>query len=78
MMMAETTTLTAEQQKEFVRLVGALSPENLYCDGEISHAQGVKKYKALRKQWWALEIRVGRKVTEDEVWAAHMAENRKE
>lgn len=27
----------------------ALSPENLHCDGEISHAQAMKKYKYLTR-----------------------------
>ncbi len=27
----------------------ALSPENLHCDGEISHAQAMQKYKYLTR-----------------------------
>jgi len=64
--------LTSEQLQSFLSLASSLSPENLYCDGELPHAQAVKKYKALRNQWKALEFKVGRKVTEDEVWAAHI------
>jgi len=40
--------LTAETaQKIASKLDGELSPENLHCDGEISHAQAMKKYNFL-------------------------------
>ena len=48
-------------------LVGQLSPENLYCDGEISHSQAMTKLKQIRKEWKALEKELGRTITEDEV-----------
>lgn len=66
------TTLTAEQVAAFLHLACALSPENLSCDGELSRAAVARKYKGLMKQWKALEAKVGRKVTEDEVWTAHL------
>jgi len=58
--------LTREMAERFAALAGAMSPERLYCDGEMSHAQGVKRWKALRKQWKALECEVGRSVGEGE------------
>ena len=40
--------LTADSaQKIASKLDGELSPENLHCDGEISHAQAMKKYNFL-------------------------------
>lgn len=29
------------------KIAGELSPENLHCDGEISHAQAMRKYNFL-------------------------------
>jgi len=43
--------MTKEQtQSEIDRVDNQLSPENLYCDGEISHTQAQKKYNALMKE----------------------------
>ena len=43
-----TFPLDAESaQKIGSKLDGELSPENLHCDGEISHAQAMKKYNFL-------------------------------
>lgn len=52
----------------FARLANALSPENLCCDGEIPASAARKRGAALRREWGALERKVGRKVQEDEVW----------
>jgi hypothetical protein len=52
----------------FSMLSNALSPENLYCDGEISHAAAKKKYRKLKAEWKELEKSFGRKVDENEVW----------
>lgn len=42
--------LTAQQAaKLYSRLEGQLSPENLHCDGEISHAQAMAKYRMYHK-----------------------------
>jgi len=39
---------SAEDRKAIARHIeGELSPENLHCDGEISPAQAMKKYKQL-------------------------------
>jgi len=38
-----------------------LSPENLYCDGEISHAQASKKRRMLMAEHQELEALAGRK-----------------
>jgi hypothetical protein len=43
-----------------------LSPENLHCDGEISHAAAMRKYRALKAEWKEVEKSLGRKVSEDE------------
>lgn len=53
---------------QFQNLSNRLSPENLYCDGEISNAEAQRKYKSLRKDWKRLEKKVGRTVTETEVY----------
>ena len=36
-----------ERQKVADHISSALSPENLYCDGEISHASAASKYRKL-------------------------------
>lgn len=60
--------LTEEIKRKFSDLAGALSPENLSCDGELAPSQVQAAYRRLMKEWAALERQVGRKVTEDEVW----------
>jgi len=68
--------LSTEHLNGFMRLAGALSPENLHCDGEISRAQARRKEVGLRREWKALETRIGRSVSEDEVWAQFMRTRR--
>ena len=68
--------MTRQQHEGFLRLASALSPENLHCDGEISRSAAARKAVQLRKQWRALEAEVGQRVTEDDVWAAHMRSHR--
>jgi len=60
--------MTNEQRKKFLDLSCQLSPENLYCDGEISKAEANRKYARLMKEWRTLEREVGRSVDEWEVW----------
>lgn len=47
-----------------------LSPENLCCDGEISRSAAMKKASALRAEWKEIEKKLGRKVSEEEVYSA--------
>jgi hypothetical protein len=47
-----------------------LSPENLTCDGMMSQAQVRRRVRAIETEWEELEGLAGRKVTENEVWAA--------
>jgi hypothetical protein len=60
--------LTQEQKDRFLELSGALSPENLCCDGMLPRHQVIKRARALHKEWAALEKMVGRKVSEEETW----------
>lgn len=62
------TPIPAQYHKAFINLASRLSPENLYCDGEISRAEAQRKYLRLMREWAQLEARVGRSVDEDEVW----------
>jgi hypothetical protein len=55
--------------QKFLSLTCQLSPENLHCDGEISLAEAERNRRRLMKAWRALEVEVGRPVTEDEIWA---------
>ena len=55
--------------REFRHLSNCLSPENLCEDGELSHEQSEQKQKKLMSEWRQLEEKVGRKVTDDEIWA---------
>ncbi len=59
----------------FFSLACALSPENLCCDGELPRAEVRRKYNRLTKEWKALETKLGRKVSESEVWAAYERRN---
>jgi hypothetical protein len=60
--------LTIEMKREFSRLAGELSPENLHCDGELPLHLVRQKKRKLDAEWVKLEQQVGRKVTEDEVF----------
>lgn len=53
--------------KHFFELANRLSPENLSCDGECSRAETQTRYRNIMREWAALERRVGRKVTEEEI-----------
>ena len=68
-------SITPDIKDKFFRLAGDLSPENLTCDGELSDSQVAKKYKALKKEWVILEKKVGRAVSEDEVWNWYIEDN---
>lgn len=48
-------TTKAECERWFLELESALSPENLYCDGEISHKQAMQKKRKLDAAWEELE-----------------------
>lgn len=65
-------SLTRDQHRKFLDLACQLSPENLHCDGEISPKMAERKYWILMAEWKALEAEIGRKVSEDEVWAQRM------
>lgn len=54
-------------QQEFFGLMNRLSPENLFCDGECSRSQAMSRQRQIMREWAALERKVGRKVTQDEV-----------
>jgi hypothetical protein len=62
------TGLTEEAKQEFMRLANGRSPENLHCDGEVSRTEAKRRLAAINREWKALEQRVGRKITEDQVW----------
>lgn len=76
--------ITIEQKIEFLQLACALSPENLFCDGEISRTAAMKKKREITARWRALEAEIGAKVSEtmaygfsDEVDAHECAEREK-
>ena len=52
----------------FMELSNQLSPENLHCDGEISPEEANEKYIRLMRLWREGERKVGRSVTEKEIW----------
>ena len=54
-------------EKRFMKLASDLSPENLYCDGELSHTEAQRKAAHIRREWRALEAEYGREVSEEEV-----------
>lgn len=60
--------LTMEIKRQFLDLVGSLSPENLSCDGELNSRQIASKRRMIMTQWNSLEVKAGRSVKEDEVY----------
>lgn len=54
----------AEILDYFERLRSDLSPENLSCDGEASHAHMQSSLREIRACWKELEAKLGRKVAE--------------
>jgi len=61
--------LTEEQLMNSIsRIYASLSPENLYCDGELSHGQAMRKAASLRRELKALFKAIGRRVSEEECW----------
>jgi hypothetical protein len=60
--------LSDEIKREFSRLVGELSPENLTCDGECSGAEVRRRRINITRQWKELERRAGLTVSEDQAW----------
>ena len=62
--------MTRELMAQFRSLVCAMSPENVWCDGEVSAATARRTMARLRREWRALEKKAGRKVSESEVWGS--------
>jgi hypothetical protein len=62
------TGLTDDAKQEFLSLASRLSPENLHCDGEVSRTEAKRRQAQIMREWRSLEKRVGRKITEDQVW----------
>ena len=60
--------MTKKDYERFLELSSALSPENLWMDGEATPAQAKTRERALTRRSKSLEQAVGRKVSEDEVW----------
>lgn len=56
-----------EIRSKFERLAVARSPENLTCDGELSRKQVIARHSSIMREWVALEKKVGRKVSLDEI-----------
>jgi len=60
---------------QFVDLACRLSPENLHCDGEATRAEAERKARKIWKEWEVLEKKLGRSVSEDEVWKLEMSKS---
>jgi len=60
--------LSKAMKDRFLTLACALSPENISWDGERPKADIARERACLLAQWRALENKVGRPVTEMEVW----------
>jgi hypothetical protein len=50
-------------------IYAAMSPENLHCDGEISHSAAMRKYRRLQRELQSLFTEIGRVVTEGESYS---------
>jgi len=55
-------------KEAFRRLADRLSPENLHRDGEATASEALRDERQCRKEWKALELLAGRKVSEEEAW----------
>ena len=60
--------LSDTDMSRFKGLSSLLSPENLSADGELPQRRIRKRRRMLLKAWKNLEAKVGRRVTEEEVW----------
>ena len=61
-----------EIRDKFIELSCRLSPENLTCDGELSKTAVRRRYRCIMSEWRKLETRIGRKISEDSVFAYEM------
>lgn len=67
------TVTYADLHEDFVTVAANLSPENLSCDGEASATYIRRRRRELQMMWAELEKKLGRTVTEDEVWNYQIA-----
>jgi hypothetical protein len=58
---------------DIVRAYSALSPENLWMDGEASEAEASRRYRSANAALQSLFREFGRTVTEEEAWAWYAA-----
>ncbi len=65
----EATKPSKDIQEKFLDLACQRSPENLTCDGEASEGHVASESARISREWKALESRVGRPVSENEVWS---------
>jgi len=63
----------AEIMRDINYCYGALSPENLTCDGELRGSAVVARAQGLHRRLNALQAELGRKVNEDDCWRWYMA-----
>jgi hypothetical protein len=61
--MPNTLNIPDDLLRQFQDLSCQLSPENLCCDGEISPAQAVARELQLMTQWHALERKICRRLS---------------
>ena len=67
------STTYRRPEKEIIRdissIYASLSPENLHCDGEISHSAAMAKERHLSAMLQTLFRELGREVSEYEAWS---------
>lgn len=66
--------VTKVQREKFLELDCRLSPENLCCDGEISHTEVRRRYATIKREWKTLEKECGERVSQDRVESWYMKE----
>lgn len=54
--------------QRFFELQLQLEPENLCMDGEATPSQVRVRRMNIRKEWKMMEVAIGRRVTDSEVW----------
>ena len=63
------TPLTKNIKKEFAIISDQLSPTGIRCEGkQFPHIEVTQCYRHYMYEWTSLENRVGRQVSEEEIW----------
>jgi len=66
--MIQATDIPERAFQRFFELQLQLEPESLHMDGEATPSQVRIRKMRINKEWKMMEVAIGRKVLEDEIW----------